>query len=148
MRVGPRIRVLLGCVIAWASFTGSLQAVNEKSTHTQKQGKAEAVVVGENRDADQVEATLSGAVTVILRVEGGAGLEVEPVQAVNASADWKELRRDKETYTPRGADAGSRSSISNRTSQANSILPSCHSVFGKDPMTRGRRLTGSRSSST
>ncbi len=91
-------------VIAWASLAGSLHADNVNGTHTQRQGKAEAVVVGEKIDAEQVETTLSGAVTVIFRVEGGAGLKVEPVVAVNASADWKELRREKETYTPRGAD--------------------------------------------
>jgi hypothetical protein len=104
MRVARRIQVLIGCVLVWTSLAGPLQAVNVNGAHTQKQGKAEAVIVGDNRDADHVETALSGAVTIILRVEGGAGLEVEPVQALNASADWKELRRDKETYTPRGAD--------------------------------------------
>jgi hypothetical protein len=92
------------CVIACAALPCSLLAVNPSSSHKQKHDNAEAEVFGENRESDLVETTLSGEITVILRVEGGGGLEVEPVQAVNASADWKERRRDKEAYIRLGTD--------------------------------------------
>jgi hypothetical protein len=104
MKHSRGLQVLIGCVIGCATLPGSLVAVNPSSLHTQKHGNAEAEVFGENRESDRVETTLSGEITVILRVEGGGGLEVEPVQAVNASADWKERRRDKEAYTHFGTD--------------------------------------------
>jgi hypothetical protein len=100
-----RFRILMWCLIAWGSVLARpLHAFNVNSSHTQRDGNAEAVVVGENREADHVETPLSGTITVILRVEGGAELEVEPVVAVTGLADWRERRREKATFTPRGAD--------------------------------------------
>src|SRR5439155_16788796 len=62
-------------------------------TYKQKKDIAEVTVVGTKTDPDQVEVSLSGAVSVTLRLEGSSTLEVDPVQAVTASDQWKERGR-------------------------------------------------------
>jgi hypothetical protein len=92
---------LLACI--WDA--SAVLAMDPKNSHTQKHGNAEAVVIGENPDADGVETSLSGTITVILRVEGKGGLKVDPVAAIVASQEWKERRRDAESVASQGADA-------------------------------------------
>jgi hypothetical protein len=84
---------LLCCAVILTGLGSFARAVPIHPTNKQKKGPGEVIVTGTNPDADQVEVALSGSLSITVRIEGAASMQVEPVQAVTASNQWKERRR-------------------------------------------------------
>jgi hypothetical protein len=80
--------VLAGLALAGLLPPARIWAENEPAPYVQEHRPGRVVIEGGTSQGDTMSVALSGSLRVVLTVEGGAGLEVEPLRSVTSPDGW------------------------------------------------------------
>jgi hypothetical protein len=103
MTAPPPFCVLVALVVIVLGRSTAFAAESEVAPYVQDHRPARLEVDGLTRHDDKRELPLSGTVRLVLTVEGGVGLEVEPIKAVTTSEGWAVRSAGPAQRTPSGA---------------------------------------------